>query len=120
MAEAEPLTCTRCGKLSPPRTRICGCGFPFGARDHRLLVGERIRLREGAWWTAVFGGGILAIGLVLTFASISHPNRGSSSIFYGMMVVGCIGLVRGAGRIRAIDQLPPIRTDEPTTDDEAD
>jgi hypothetical protein len=114
----EPITCTRCGMLSPPRALVCGCGFRFGARDQRALVGERVRLREAAWWSAAFGGGVLVVGIALTFVSLSNPNRGSSFVFYGMMLFGCIWLVRGLSRLRAIDQLPPIRTEEPATDDD--
>ena len=120
MVTAGPITCARCGKLSPPRTRVCGCGFRFGAGAQRALVGERARAREGAWWTAAFGGGMVVIGLILTLASLSSPNRGTSYIFYGVIVAGCIWLTRGLSRLRTIDALPPLATDEPSLDEEGD
>jgi hypothetical protein len=52
--------------------------------------------------------------------SFSNPNGGSSFIFYGMLAVGGIWLVRGITRLRAVDELPPIRTDESEPNDEAD
>jgi hypothetical protein len=83
-------------------------------------VGERVRARHGAWWTAAAGGGIATIGLGLTLASFLNPNGGSAFIFYGMIFVGCIWIMRGITRLRAIDALPPIPTDEPRFIDDDD
>jgi hypothetical protein len=62
---------------------------------------------------------MIVSGLLLTAGSFSNPNRGSA-VIYGMMIVGCIWLVRGLGRLRAIAQLPPLRTENPIVNEEAD
>lgn len=120
MASTEPVTCTRCGKLSPPRTTVCGCGFRFGAGGQRALVGERVRARDAAWWTAAAGGGIATIGLGLTVATFLNPTGGSAIVFYGMILVGSVWVIRGLTKLHAIDALPPIPPDDPGFGDDDD
>ena len=75
---------------------------------------------EGAQWTTALGGLVAAIGLALTVVSFLNPNQGSSFIFYGMIFVGGIWLVRGITRLRAIDELPPLEVEDPQFEDEGD
>ena len=41
-------------------------------------------------------------------------------MLYGMVIVGCIWLVRGMTKLRAIDRLPPISAANDQKHDEAD
>lgn len=66
------------------------------------------------------GGGGVFIGLLLTLASFSNANGGRAFIFYGMIAIGCIGLLRGLTQLRAIDELPPVPPVEHPLEDDAD
>jgi hypothetical protein len=100
---------------------MCGCGFRFGSGgEQRALAGERALAREAAWRTAGIGGALIVVGLVLTLASFVNAKHGPSFILYGMVGTGGIWLARGLGRLRAIDQLPPIPVDEPSLAEEDD
>lgn len=82
----KPLTCARCGMLSPPGSTVCDCGQELNSAKSTQIRQQSLSAGRA---TMFIGGAMMALSLIATTYTALVMEE-SFVMFHGLLLVGAI------------------------------